>query len=87
MGFLTNGYFSLGDEREIDTNRFFKESNELARFIHKILDKHDVHPSVFYTGNIYRFFRNFKSVNRSEHGKRANEFNKILEYEGDNCYT
>ena len=35
-GFFTNGYFSLGDEREIDTNRFFKDSNELAEFIDKI---------------------------------------------------
>ena len=26
--FFTNGYFSLGDEGEIDTNRFFKDSNE-----------------------------------------------------------
>ena len=45
-GFLTNGYFSLDDEREIDTNRFFKDSGELATFIHKILDKYDDHPSI-----------------------------------------
>ena len=31
-GFFTNGYFSLGEEGEIDTNRFFKDSNELAEF-------------------------------------------------------
>ena len=53
-GFFTNGYFSLGDEREIDTNRFFKDSDELAKFIDKILDKYDDHPSIYYTGNIYR---------------------------------
>ena len=85
-GFFTNGYFSLGEEGEIDTNRFFKNSDELAKFIDKILDKYDDHPSIYYTGNIYRYFRNFKRVNRSEHGKGANEFNNILEYEGDNCY-
>ena len=85
-GFFTNGYFTLGDEGEIDTNRFFKDSNELAKFIDKILDKYDDHPSIYYTGNIYRYFRNFKRVNRSEHGRGANEFNNILEYEGDNCY-
>ena len=84
--FFTNGYFSLGEEGEIDTNRFFKDSNELAKFIDKILDKYDDHPSIYYTGNIYRYFRNFKRVNRSEHGRGANEFNNILEYEGDNCY-
>ena len=74
-GFFTNGYFSLGDDGEIDTNRFFKDSDELAKFIDKILDKYDDHPSIYYTGNNYRFFRNFKRVTRSEHGRGANEFN------------
>ena len=85
-GFFTNGYFSLGDEGEIDTNRFFKNSDELAKFIDKLLDKYDDHPSIYYTGNIYRYFRNFKRVNRSNHGKGANEFNDIEEYEGERCY-
>ena len=84
--FFTKGFFSLGDDGEIDTNRFFKDSDELAKFIDKILDKYDDHPSINYTGNIYRFFRNFKRVNRSEHGRGANEFISILEYEGENCY-
>ena len=78
-GFFTSGYFSLGDEAEIDTNRFFKDSDEFAVFIDKILDKYDNHPSIYYTGNIFRYFRNFKRVNRSEHGRGANEFNNILE--------
>ena len=85
-GFFTNGYFSLGDEGEIDTNRFFKDTNELAEFIEKILDKNDDHPPINYTGKIFRCFRNFKLVNRSEHGRGANEFNNILEYERENCY-
>ena len=86
-GFFTNGSFTLGDDDgEIDTNRFFKNSDELAKFIDKILDKYDHHPSVYYTGNIYRYLRNFKRVNRSEYGRGANEFNNILEYEGKNCY-
>ena len=84
-GFFTNGYFSLGDDGEIDTNRFFKDSDELAKFIDKILDKYDDHPSIYYTGNIYRYFRKFKRVTRSEHGRRANEYNNIQEYEGENC--
>ena len=85
-GFFTNGYFTLGDEGEIDTNRFFKDSNELAKFIDKILDNYDDHPSIYYTGNIYRYFKNFKRVNRSEHGREANEFNNIEKYNGKNCY-
>ena len=85
-GFFTNGYFSLGEEGEIDTNRFFKNSDELANFIDKKLDKYDDHPSIYYTGNIYRFFKNFKRVNRSDHGRGANEFINIEEYEGDRCY-
>ena len=85
-GFFTNGYFNLGEEGEIDTNRFFKNNDELAKFIDKILDKYDDHPSIYYTGNIYRYFRNFKRVNRSEHGRGADEFNDILEYKGDRCY-
>ena len=85
-GFFTNGCFSLGDEGEIDTIRFFKDSNELAEFIDKILDKYDDNPSIYYTGNIYRYIKIFKRVTRSEHGRRANEFNDIQEYEGENCY-
>ena len=87
-GFFTNGYFSLGEEGEIDTNRFFKDSNELAKLIDKILDQYDDHPSIYYTGNIYiyRFFKNYKKVNRSEHGRGANEFNNIEEYKGERCY-
>ena len=84
--FFTNGYFHLGDEGEIDTNRFFKDSDELAKFIDKILDKYDDHPSIYYTGNIYRYFRSYKPIIRSEHGRGANEFFNILEYEGKNCY-
>ena len=82
-GFFTNGYFSLGDEGEVDTNRFFKDSNELANLIDKILDKYDDHPSIYYRGNFYRYFRNFRRVNRSEHGRGANKLNQFLEY--DNC--
>ena len=85
-GVFTNGYFTLGEEGEIDTNRFFKNSDELAKFIDKILDRYDDHPSIYYTGNIYRYFRNFKRKNRSDHGRGANEFNNIEEYEGKNCY-
>ena len=85
-GFFTNGYFSVGDDGEIDTNRFLKDSKELARFIDKTLDKFDNHPSIYYTGNIYRYFRKFKRVTRSDHGRGANEINNILEYEGVNCY-
>ena len=59
-GFFTNAYFTLGDEGEIDTNRFFKDSDELAKFIDKILDKDDDHPSIFFTGNIYRYLKNYK---------------------------
>ena len=87
-GFFTNGYFTLGDsdDGEIDTNRFFKNSNELAEFIDKILDKYDDHPSIYYTGNIYRYFKNYKKINRSDYGRGADEFNNILEYQGNNCY-
>ena len=85
-GFLTNGYFSLGDDGEIDTNRFFEGSDELAKFIDKILDKNDDHPSIYYTGNNYRYFRHFKRVTRSDHGRKANEFNNIQEYKCKNCY-
>ena len=45
-GFFTNGYFSLGDEGEMDTNRFFEDSDELAKFIDKISVKYDDHTSI-----------------------------------------
>ena len=52
----------------------------------KKFDKYDDHPSIYYTGKIYRYFRNFKRVNRSEHGSVVNELNKNLEYQGESCY-
>ena len=45
-GFFTNVYFNLGDNGEIDTKRFFNDSNEFAKFIDKLLDKNDDHPSI-----------------------------------------
>ena len=45
-GFFTNGQFSLGDEGETDTNRFFGDMSELANFIDKKHDKYDDHPSI-----------------------------------------
>ena len=42
-GFFTNGCFNLGYEREIDTNRFVKESDELGNFRDKKLLKFDDH--------------------------------------------
>ena len=76
-GFITTGYFSLGDDGEIDTRNFLKDSKELAKFKDKELDKYDDHTSIYYTGKNCRFFRNFKRVTGSEHRRGANEFNKI----------
>ena len=86
-GFFTNVSFSPSDEGETDTNRFFKDSKKLVKFIDEVLDKYDDHPSIYYTDNIYRFFRNIKRENRSEHGRGAKDFNNFLEYEGENCFT
>ena len=80
-GFFTNGYFSRGDEGKIDADRFFKDSSELAKFIDKLFDKFDEHASILYTAKIYRYFGKFKRVNRSEHGRGANEPNNNLKYE------
>ena len=85
-GYFANGYFSLGDAGEIDTKRFFEDCSELAKFIDKILDKYDDHPSIYYPGEVNMYFRNFKRVNRSELGRRANEFNNFLEYEDEHCF-
>ena len=85
-GFLAKGYFSMVDEGEIDTKSFFKDSIELAKFTDKIIDKRDDHPSTYCEGNIYRYFRNFKRVNRSKQGRGADEFTNNLKYEGVNCF-
>ena len=50
------------------------------------MDKYDDHPSIYYTVNIYRYFKKFKPISRSKHGRGANEFNNIDEYGGINCY-
>ena len=53
---FTNGYFSLGDEGEIDAKTVFKNNDELFKFIDKLLVKFDNHASIYYTGNTYRYF-------------------------------
>ena len=50
------------------------------------MDKYNDHPFIYYSGKISWYFRTFKQVNMSEHGRGANELNSILEYEGENCY-
>ena len=78
-GFFTNGFFSLGDDGgDIDLKRFSKDSDELAKIVDKISVKYDDHLPIFYTGKIYSLFRNFERVNRSEHGRGANEFNNFF---------
>ena len=59
LGFSMNGYFSLPDKREIDTNRLCKDSSDLAKFIQDKYDKYDDHPSIYYTDNVYRDFKIF----------------------------
>ena len=85
-GFFTNAYFIVEFEREKHTKGFFRDSKELAKFIDKILHNYDNHPCIYYTAIFYRQFRKFKRGNLSEHGRGANEFYNILEYEGGNCY-
>ena len=75
-GFVTKSYFSLGDNGEIETNRFFRDSSE---FMDKRIDKNDDLPSIYSTGNSYKFFRNFKWVKRSEHGRGAEFWNLRVE--------
>ena len=74
MGFFTNGCFILCDNGEMHTDSFSKTSNDLAKFLDKILEKDVDHPSLYYTGKIYKHFRNFKRVTRSGDGRVANEF-------------
>ena len=37
-GFVTIKFFTLGDAKGIETNRFFRDSAELSKFKHKVLD-------------------------------------------------
>ena len=71
-GVFTKCCFNLVDEKDIETNRFFQDSIELTKLVDKVLDRYDDHPSIYNTGDICRYFRNFKPVNRSEHGRSAN---------------
>ena len=75
---MLSGDFNLGDEGEINNNKIFKDSNEIAKVIEKLLDKYDDHLSISVKGNFYRYFGNFKRVSKSEHGRCANEFNNFL---------
>ena len=83
---FAEGFSSLCEEGEIDTNRFFEDSNELAKFIDKLLNKYDNHHSIYYTGNFHRYFRIFKRANRAIHGRGVDEYNNFSEFEGEKCY-
>ena len=85
MTFFTNGYHSLGEEGVIKTDRFFRDGSELAKFIDKILNQYDGRPSIIFTCNVFRYFKNSRRVNRAENGQRTDKFNSILEYEVENC--
>ena len=54
-GYFANGYFTLGDKGEIETNRFFRVSSDLAKILDKIIDKNEYPPSkviwVIFIGN------------------------------------
>ena len=81
--FRLNGVIVIEDSsNKIRTKRFFKDGEELGFFIDSILDKYDDIPNVFFTGDIYIHYRNFKEVKRSDYGKGANEFFDIVEYKG-----
>ena len=85
-GFSTNECFTLGDEGEMETISFFKDSNELANFMTKYLFNMTTILLYIIQAIFVGFFNNFKRVNRSEHGRGAYEFNNILVCEGGNCY-
>ena len=51
-----------------------------------MLDKYDDFSSIYNTGIVCRYFRFFRRVNRSKHGRGADDLNNILGYEGENCY-
>ena len=53
-GFFTNGFFTVGEKEEVETNRLFRDSSELANFVDKIVDKYDDHP-IYYTAKTYRY--------------------------------
>ena len=82
---FTNGYFTLGEEAEIDTNRVLKIVINEPSLRQSFGGKQRSSFYLLYI-KIYRYFRNFKRVNSSAHERGANEYNNILEYVGENCY-
>ena len=46
ISFSKNGRFNLGHNKEIETNRFFEDSIELAKFSDRMLAKDDDHSSI-----------------------------------------
>ena len=65
MAFFTRSGFILGDEEAIETDIFLRDDSEVSKFIEKILEKFKDHRSIFYTGNVCRYFEKFKRVNRA----------------------
>ena len=51
---ITNGYFGLADEGQIRAKKSFEYSNEVTKFIDKLLNKYDDQHSLYYRGNFYR---------------------------------
>ena len=86
MGFFANTGCIINDEVEIEANRFFRYGRVLAEHMGKTIDRYDDHPNTYYTGDIFRSLGNFGKVNRGEHGRGADEFYNLAEYERRNCY-
>ena len=84
MQYLRNGFFTIGDfiingEKRLDTNKLFGDSRVLAEFREKMIGRYDDRPNIYYTCDFFRYFKNFRKVNRAEHGRAADAFNNILE--------
>ena len=69
---------NLPSENTFDFTEYVEKFKK-AQVIDKMPDEYDDHPSIDYTGkgNVYRYYRRLKPVNRSEHGRGADEFKKI----------
>ena len=62
IGSFTGGFYFLGDEGETETRRIFRDGSDLQKS-RKVLENQDNYPSIYFTGVIYRLFRNFSRAN------------------------
>ena len=76
---ILNGEFLINDGEPFQVIRFYKNSDQLTKFIEKKIDKYDETLEVLFSGFMIKYTMVFNRIKRSNYSKGCDTFNNILE--------